>query len=109
MMVLHFVIDAGENYMKKAKKHPIQPIELVDGIIRFKPNKIIQYLFHVGKLNLNEIAAMEFDKDDRQQLAQLLGYSICGYADLSYVDNKAWDRFMHKRCEEYDREVSEES
>ena len=95
--------------MKKTKKHPIQPIELVDYVIRFKANKIIVWLFDSGKLDLNEIAIMDFPKEDRQQLAQLLGYSICGYADLSYVDNKAWDRFMHNRGEEYDREVSKES
>lgn len=95
--------------MKKTKKHPIQPIELVDGVIRFKANKIINWLFESGKLDLNEIAVMDFPKEDRQQLAQLLGYSICGYADLSYVNNKAWNRFMQKRGEEYDREVSKES
>jgi hypothetical protein len=29
-----------------------------------------------------------FTKDDRMQLAQLLGYSVSGFGDLSYVDKK---------------------
>lgn len=76
--------------MKKAKpKHPMQPIYLAkDKVVRFKENKIIVYLFNTGKLNLNEIACMDFPKEDHQQLAQLLGYSVSGFGDLSYVPLK---------------------
>jgi hypothetical protein len=68
-------------------KHPMQPIALDErGVARFKENAIIQWLFETGKLNLNEIALMRFDDEDRMQLAQLLGYSVSGFGDLSYAD-----------------------
>ncbi len=71
-------------------KHPIQPVVLVgesDGkIARFQQNKIVRWLCDSGRLNLNEIAIMPFDDDDRMQIAMLLGYSVGGFGDLSYAD-----------------------
>lgn len=70
-------------------KHPMQPIVWAsDGCIRFKRNNIIDYLFNSGKLNLNEIATMDFPREDHIQIAQLLGYSVSGFGDLSYVPRK---------------------
>lgn len=65
----------------------MQPV-VVDsaGVVRFLPNKIIQWLFDTGKMNLNEIARnQEFHERDHMQIAQLLGYSVSGYGDLSYA------------------------
>lgn len=71
------------------EKHPMQPIVWAkDGVIRFKENKIIDYLFRSGKLSLNEVAMMNFPREDQVQLAQLLGYSVSGFGDLSYVPRK---------------------
>ncbi len=69
-------------------KHPMQPIVLAkDGVARFQANAIIQWMVDSGKLDLNQIATMfQFDDDDRMQLAQLLGYSVSGFGDLSYAD-----------------------
>lgn len=66
--------------------HPTQPI-IVDehGVERFKSNKIIDYLFNAGLLDLNKIALMNFSDEDQRQIAQLLGYSVSGYQELSYV------------------------
>ena len=73
-------------------KHPIQPIEKDDkGILRFKENKIIVYLFDHGLLDLNKLATLNFSDEDRQQLAQLLGYSLDGYGELSYVSDDAYE------------------
>lgn len=70
--------------------HPMQPVGLDDNcVFRFKPNKIVQYLFHAGKLDLNQIAIMDFSDEDRMQLVQLLGYSVDGYSCLSYVSNES--------------------
>jgi hypothetical protein len=76
------------------KQHPIQPLQKdKDGVIRFKPNAIVRFLLDHGKFNLNDLAAMDFSKEDRQQFAQLIGYSLPGYGELrSYVTNKAWER-----------------
>lgn len=67
-------------------RHPMQPVVLVDGVARFKQNGIIDWLFNTGRLDLNTIAAIgDFTDEDRMQIAQLLGYSVDGFADLSYA------------------------
>lgn len=72
-------------------KHPMQPIYLdKHGTARFHPNKIIQWLFETGKLDLNLIATMpmKFSRDDQMQIAQLLGYSVSGFGGLSYASRE---------------------
>lgn len=75
--------------MKKNQKHPMQPIAKDDdGIVRFKPNKIVLFLLDWARtrgMDLNTLAMIPFDDDDRQQFAQLIGYSVSGFGDLSYV------------------------
>lgn len=74
-------------------KNPIQPIEKDDnGILRFKANAAVCALYEWAGprgFGLNELAVMDINKDDRQQFAQLLGYSLGGYVGLSYVDDDA--------------------
>ena len=42
-------------------------------------------------MGLNEIAGLDFTDDDRQQFAQLIGYSLSGYSELqSYVTDEAY-------------------
>ncbi len=78
----------------KDHKHPTQPTELDErGVLRFRRNAIICWLCDTGRLNLNETRMLPGVSDeDHQQLAQLLGYSVSGYGDLSYVDDAAWER-----------------
>lgn len=61
------------------------------GVKRFRPNKIIEWLFETRRLDLNMIAGMDFPKADRRQIAQQLGYSVSGYGDLSYVNDEEED------------------
>lgn len=72
-------------------KHPIQPIEKTGGVARFKENKIVSYLLEVGQRHgagMNELAGMPFSKEDRVQFAQLIGYSLSGFSELtSYVSD----------------------
>lgn len=70
-------------------KHPMQPIELADGIPRFKRNAIVDFL--AMEFGLNELAAMDFPKEDWEQLAQLIGYSLSGFSSLSYVTDEAYE------------------
>lgn len=37
---------------------------------------------------MNLLAAMEFTDEDRQQFAQLIGYSVSGYGELPYAADK---------------------
>lgn len=72
-------------------KHPIQPLEKnADGVLCFKENAIVRHLWDKGGLDLNQIARLDFAAEDRQQFAQLIGYSLSGYGELSYVDDDAY-------------------
>ena len=64
----------------------MQPIVLdKDGVVRFKRNEIVRFLLDAGPYDLNKLALMPFSDEDREQLAQLIGYSVSGFGDLSYV------------------------
>lgn len=79
--------------------HPIQPlIEEPDGRLRFKENAIVRYLLDHGGIDLNKIAALDFSQDDREQFAQLIGYSLDGAASLSYMSDEVLSaaEAMHK-------------
>ena len=72
----------------KEPTHPMQPlVKTDDGVIRFKENAIVSRLLAAGrageKMDLNEIARMDFSQEDRMQLNQLIGYSVSGFGDLS--------------------------
>jgi|SRR5690625_401639 len=76
-------------------KHPIQPIITDDsGVLRFKENRIVSDLLDFATdqgFGLNEIACCDYSREDRQQLAQLIGYSLRGYGELrNYVDDDAY-------------------
>lgn len=73
-------------------KHPLQKIIIDEhGVHRFERNKIVEFLLDAGQFDLNQIAAMPFDREDREQFAQLIGYSISGFGELSYVSDEAYD------------------
>jgi hypothetical protein len=68
------------------KRHPIQPLEHDEnGVIRFKANAIVKHLLDAGGIDLNQLARMEFAREDREQFAQLIGYSLSGFSGLDYV------------------------
>lgn len=77
--------------MKKLKntKHPIQPIGKDEhGVVRFKRNAIVCHLLDHGGIDLNQIAALNFSREDQEQFAQLIGYSHSGAHDLSYMSSE---------------------
>lgn len=84
---------------------PMQPVEFDEyGVARFKRNEIVNYLLRwcaskngaVGyhedtsgpAPDLNQLATMDFTREDWTQLAQLSGYSISGFGELSYVSDE---------------------
>ena len=78
--------------------NPIQPLVLDEaGVLRFKENKIVRYLLDNGGLTLNDLATSSFSKDDQEQFAQLIGYSVSGWSTLSYVRDKTYNRAMKKQ------------
>jgi len=63
------------------------------GVLRFQENKIVSFLLEFARAHgttLNELAMMQFSKEDWQQFSQLHGYSLSGYGDLSYVDDVSY-------------------
>ena len=65
---------------------PLQPlIHDKHGVLRFKENKIVRYLLDNGGIDMNKLAMQGFDDSDSEQFAQLIGYSLSGFAELSYV------------------------
>lgn len=67
-------------------EHPMQPIVLDDhGTARFLQNAIVKDL---ADGMMNEIALSDYSQKDREQLAQLIGYSVSGFGDLSYARKK---------------------
>lgn len=74
-----------------SKPHPLQPLELdAHGVLRFKRNAIVCYLLENGGIDMNQIAMKGFSIEDREQFAQLIGYSHSGSGDLSYISNETW-------------------
>lgn len=73
----------------RAAAHPSQPLILEDGVVRFKRNAIVRFLLDHGGYDMNRLALLHFTDEDRAQFAQLIGYSVCGWGELSYVPHTA--------------------
>ena len=75
-------------------KNPTQPVEIdAQGVERFKKNLIVAHLLDSHPTcDMNKLATLDFTDDDRQQFAQLIGYSVSGYGDLSYIDDEAYEQ-----------------
>lgn len=72
-------------------RHPIQPLETdAQGTLRFKGNAIVRHLLDNGGIDLNQIGRMTFSQEDREQFAQLIGYSHSGFGELSYVSDETY-------------------
>ncbi len=75
--------------------HPVQPVVFVGEVARFRENKIVSFLLDNGRalqiVDMNTLAHLKFKREDRVQFAQLIGYSVSGFGDLSYVQNSDYD------------------
>lgn len=72
-------------------KHPLQPLEInEDGILRFKKNAIVRFLLDAGPFDMNSIACIPFSQEDREQFVQLIGYSLDGFGELSYIRDEIY-------------------
>lgn len=75
-------------------EHPMQPVIIDDddGIHRFKRNAIVCYLIDRGPITMNDLAIMAFSREDHEQFAQLIGYSVSGFGELSYASKEMIQR-----------------
>jgi hypothetical protein len=74
------------------QRNPLQPMELVNGVMRFKRNKIVDDLLDFATPNgfdMNRIVGRgDYSQTDLEQFAQLIGYSLCGFHELPYVSDE---------------------
>jgi len=76
-------------------KHPPQPlVRDKQDVVRFKSNAIVRFLLDAGPFDLNQIAVIPFKAEDREQFAQLIGYSLVGFGELSYVRDETFDAVL---------------
>lgn len=74
----------------KPARHPMQPVVFDQhGVVRFKANAIVRYLLDNGGIDMNHLALQNFSEEDEMQFAQLIGYSVSGYGDLSYASRRS--------------------
>lgn len=81
-------------------KLPLQPIALDEqGVLRFRKNKLVDYLLDHGGLTLNDLAVapeLQDCREDWEQFSQLIGYSVSGFGDLSYVSDETYSVAQQK-------------
>lgn len=69
---------SASNAVPSVKPHPIQPLQMEDGLLRFKRNRIVEHLLRVSPDDMNKLACMDFTAEDWTQFRQLIGYSHSG-------------------------------
>ena len=73
-------------------RNPIQPLQMDDGTMRFKANHIIRdlYDFTMPKgFDMNHIVGSgKYSQDDIEQFYQLIGFSLTGFHEVSYVSDE---------------------
>lgn len=82
-------------------KQPMQPLVRVKDVVRFQQNALVVHLLDQGGLDMNALARVPgISRADREQFAQLIGYSVNGFDSLSYVRKKTRSK-LFKRVEAF--------
>jgi hypothetical protein len=76
-----------EQFEQLAGMKPGRPNAIVQYVIEHAQAMIATHPMHAGRLDLNGLHTRNFPQADREQFAQLMGYSISGYHELSYVSD----------------------
>lgn len=86
----------------KYKKPPMQPVGWDGkGVVRFQGNAVVRQLLDQSSargfdLNNLSIACQDAPQADWEQFAQLIGYSVSGFGDLSYASPETIDKADRK-------------
>lgn len=72
-------------------RHPLQPLYLDEkGVARFRKNRVVRHLLARGPFDMDYLMTLEGPPQrDFEQFAQLFGYSLSGYRDLSFASDEA--------------------
>lgn len=70
----------------------MQPVYVDDnGTARFKKNALVRFLLDLGPFDMNKLAMLpNISREDREQFLQLIGYSVYGFGELSYVREETY-------------------
>lgn len=85
---------------------PLQPVfRDPQGTLRFKANGIVQALLDRNGFDLNDLAEINlgsFSVHEWCQFASLIGYSLCGFSELSYTNDEYWTLALREQeaCEQ---------
>ena len=84
--------------LPKRVRPPIQPLYVcpIDGRLRFQPNLLVQHLLDHGGLDMNALSRVDVPRSDREQFAQLIGYSHHGFGTLSYATDRVFDTALER-------------
>lgn len=80
------------------EEEPMQPVGIdANGTHRFLENRIVRDLLNTHPaIDMNEIAGSaacgHYSQAEQRQFAQLIGYSVNGYMNLSYVNDESYFR-----------------
>lgn len=76
-------------------KLPMQPLHIdQNGKPRFVANLLVDALLSYSTakgMGMNELALVKCSPEERMQFAQLIGYSLSGYGELSYVTDESYN------------------
>jgi hypothetical protein len=88
----------------KRKKLPMQPIELVRDVLRFRKNTLVCHLLDNGGIDMNMLARVECPPEERDQFLQLIGYSVSGAPLTTKRARKKRDELQEawERSDEFD-------
>jgi len=91
-------LEYAEEFAERVLEHafrpdePMQPIvKDCNGVERFRSNAIVRYLLDMGPFDMNHLGILTVSPEDRMQFAQLIGYSLDGYEELSYVTDESYE------------------
>lgn len=94
-------VETLEAEVKESKKtvrellsnSPMQPVEIDNnGVARFRENKLVSLAIDRLPNGMNTLRMWQATDEERTQVAQLVGYTIGGYAELDYVSDEAYLR-----------------
>ena len=79
--------------MSDRQQFPMQPVILdAGGTPRFQMNSIVRYLLDAGPFNMMNLADLPgISSEEWEQFAQLIGYSVPAFSDLSYASVEVVD------------------
>lgn len=87
-------------------REPMQPLVMVDDVIRFQENVIVRRLLDEGGIDLNQMQTwFDVPQKDWEQFYQLIGYSLSGFHELSKVSDRTAQRATIRARQQFGPEV----